>query len=257
MRLELVGPSPAEHAPAFAPARLDDLPSAREHHVGEPWIAVALHDVEPSTFPRCALIRDWLSDLGVDRVTLLVVPAPRLRPFFQSSPDLAEWLRERRDAGDAIAQHGFSHARFAGRSEFPPLARAQTREKLAYGRKLLGLAGLDVRGFVAPAYATTPALRQELTAGYDWWATVLRVRSLVGVGSGVAPVIGFDHGSRTRRVLSRTMVRCAGALAPGSLRLDLHPADFDRPRDVLSIESLLQRAGDRAAVTYDELATRP
>ena len=29
-------------------------------------IAVALHDVEPATFERCALIRDWLADCGVD-----------------------------------------------------------------------------------------------------------------------------------------------------------------------------------------------
>ena len=41
-------------------------------------IAVALHDVEPATFERCALIRDWLSDHGVARATLLVIPAPDL-----------------------------------------------------------------------------------------------------------------------------------------------------------------------------------
>jgi predicted deacetylase len=193
----------------------------------------------------------------VDRVTLLVVPAPRLRPFFQSSPDLAEWLRERCAAGDAVAQHGFAHDRLVGRSEFPPLDRRQTREKLAYGRKLLGMAGLQARGFVAPAYAGTPALRHELTANYDWWATALRVRSLVGVGTGVAPIIGFDHGSRLRRAASASFVRAAGRLNPRSLRLDLHPADFDRPRDVLAIEALLRRAADRAAVTYDDLAARP
>ena len=41
----------------------------------ERQIAVAIHDVEPATFERCALIRDWLDDLGVGRVTLLVIPA--------------------------------------------------------------------------------------------------------------------------------------------------------------------------------------
>ena len=254
MRLELVAPSPAVAAPAAAPPV---VPAARRPDVGDRWLAVALHDVEPSTFRRCALIRDWLDDLGVDRVTLLVVPAPRMRPFFQSCPELAEWLRERCAAGDAIAQHGFAHDRVAGRSEFPPLARVQTREKLAYGRRLLALAGLDAHGFVAPAYASTPALRHELTAHYDWWATALRVRSLVGVGTGFAPVIGFDHSSRGRRLASASVVRLAARVAGGPLRLDLHPADFDRPRDVLAIEALLRRAADRAAVTYDDLAVRP
>ena len=68
-------------------------------------LAVALHDVEPATFERCALIRDWLEDHGVGRVTLLVIPAPDLHPFFQRRPELAAWLLDRRDQGDAIAQH--------------------------------------------------------------------------------------------------------------------------------------------------------
>jgi hypothetical protein len=45
----------------------------------------------------------------------------------------------------------------------------------------------------------------------------------------------------------------AGALASGRLlRLDLHPADFARPRHVLALESLLS-ASRRTPVTYDDL----
>jgi len=46
----------------------------------------------------------------------------------------------------------------------------------------------------------------------------------------------------------------AGALASGRLlRLDLHPADFDRPRLVLALESVLAGASRRTPVTYDDL----
>jgi hypothetical protein len=69
-------------------------------------VAVAIHDVAPATFDRAALIRDWLDDHGIDRVTLLVVPAPDLRPFSTSSPELADWLLERAGRGDVIARHG-------------------------------------------------------------------------------------------------------------------------------------------------------
>ena len=53
------------------------------------------------------MIRDWLGDHGVDRVTLLVIPARDLHPVGERSPEMVSWLAERRDAGDSIAQHGF------------------------------------------------------------------------------------------------------------------------------------------------------
>ena len=50
----LMSPGPAE-----APAR-------RGRTAGR--IAVAIHGIEPATFERCAVIRDWLDDHGIDRV---------------------------------------------------------------------------------------------------------------------------------------------------------------------------------------------
>jgi predicted deacetylase len=211
----------------------------------ERQIAVAIHDVEPATFERCALIRDWLDDHGVDRATLLVIPAPDLHPFFQRRPDLAAWLLDCRDRGDAIAQHGFRH-RGAGRrpaAEFARLDRDQTRTSLAAGRRVLTLAGVEPRGFVAPAYAYTPALRRELAADFDWWATLLR---FVGRDrAALAPAVALRR--------SPFAVR-AGTLASGRvLRLDLHPCDFERPEHVLALESVLRGARRRTAVTYDDL----
>src|ERR1700704_4325530 len=58
-------------------------------------IAVALHDVEPAPCERCARIRDWLDDHGVDRVTLLVIPARDLHPLGERSPEMIQWLPRR------------------------------------------------------------------------------------------------------------------------------------------------------------------
>jgi predicted deacetylase len=209
-------------------------------------IAVAVHDVEPATFERCALIRDWLHDHGVDRVTLLVVPAADLHPFFQRRPDLAAWLLDCRDRGDTIAQHGFQRER-ARRPEFSGLGAEETRASLEAGRRLLALAGVAPRGFVAPGYAYTPALRRELAVGYDWWATLLR---LIGRDRDtVAPALSLGR--------SPLAVRARAVTAGRVLRLDLHPADFDRPRRVLALEAVLRGASGRRAVTYDELARAP
>src|SRR5947209_4299103 len=149
-------------------------------------IAVALHDIEPATFERCALIRDWLDDHGVTRVTLLVIPARDMHPVGERAPAMVQWLCERGRRGDAIAQHGFHHARTArparrrsprGRddAEFVGLDSGEARRALDAGWRVLKLAGIEPDGFVAPAYAYTPALRAALTPRYRWWASLLRV----------------------------------------------------------------------------------
>ena len=37
------------------------------------------------------------------------------------------------------------------------------------------------------------------------------------------------------------------------MRVDVHPADFDLPRHVATLEGLLGRAQGREVVTYDQL----
>ena len=144
-----------------------------------------VHDIEPATFERAALIRDWLDDLGVDRVTLLVIPARDLHPLSDRRPEVGTWLLERVEHGDAIAQHGFCHLqsrhaalaaatrsrrRQRGAASSSGSTRAQTVRALDAGRRVLKLAGIEPRGFVAPAYAYTPQLRESLRDALPWWA---------------------------------------------------------------------------------------
>jgi predicted deacetylase len=253
-------------------------------------LAVALHDIEPATFERCALIRDWLDDHGVERVTLLVIPARDLHPLAERSPEMVSWLLERERGGDALAQHGFQHlrSRCARRSyrslracgrdaEFVGLDPHETRSAVRAGRRVLKLAGLEPRGFVAPAYAYTPALRDTLGEHFHWWTALLglhrshpssaangpdgrsdpraqpgaerRERELLG------PPLALRSSGALRRALSPALLR-AGALASGpTLRLDLHPSDLDRPSHMLALEWVLRHSTRaRDSVTYEELA---
>lgn len=259
-------------------------------------IAVALHDIEPATFERCALIRDWLEDHGVDRVTLLVIPARDLHPLGERSPEMVDWLLERRRLGDSIAQHGFQHEHLRrpawsqrmlipalrGRSlqtaEFVGLDAPETRRAVEAGWRLLKLAGIEPDGFVAPAYAYTPALRRVLSARFRWWASLMSLHGVITLTEPSGPsasdgplprsAAGEDH--RWRRLapawtlrgegplghaLSPALIRAGGALAGRALRLDLHPCDLQRPRHMLALEwTLGHTAHRRVAVTYDELA---
>lgn len=273
----------------------------------EGTIAVALHDIEPATFERCALIRDWLNDHGVDRVTLLVVPARDLHPFGERSPEMIEWLAERRGSGDSIAQHGFQYAQlrrpaFAQRmlaptaaqrsAEFVGLDGEETRRAVDAGWRVLKLAGIEPDGFVAPAYAYTRALRETLSgaagdsglrARFRWWAGLLHLHRAFGAHSTTAGAIAapeatsvsvsgamssssatrqllapaWDVGSegRLRRALAPSLIRAGSLLRGRTLRLDVHPADLQHPRQMLALEWVLARAGGRrTAITYDELA---
>jgi predicted deacetylase len=244
-------------------------------------IAVALHDVEPATFERCALIRDWLDDHGVDRVTLLVIPARDLHPVSDRRPEIATWLAERVRSGDAVAQHGFQHFQaHPGRwtlpsrprlhseaAEFARLDARDTARALDAGRRVLKLAGIEPAGFIAPAYAYTPALREMLGSRFRWWAgswglyaadraTGAGERSSVRAPTLSAPALGLGSSSLARRAISPSFLRAATLLAGETLRLDLHPRDLAAPSHMLALEWVLRHASPRRqAVTYDDLAT--
>ena len=250
------------------------MPGAPSAHPRQ-TIAVALHGIEPATFERCAVIRDWLDDHGVDRVTLLVIPARDLHPVGERSPEMVDWLGERRRAGDSIAQHGFQHVRpRVGSSARELLARAhgqrggefvgldgeETRRAVHAGWRVLKLAGIEPDGFVAPAYAYTAALRQALSLRFRWWAGLLRVhRAQPGLAASarepLAPAWSFAATGPLSRVFSPSLVRAGSLLPTSTLRLDLHPADLQHPRHMMALEWVLARSGSRrTAITYRELA---
>jgi predicted deacetylase len=234
-------------------------------------IAVAVHDVEPATFERCALIRDWLDDHGVDRVTLLVIPARDLHPLGARSPQMASWLNERARSGDAIAQHGFHHERprtsgFSARAalrpervrcaEFLDLDEREAKRAVGAGWRVLKLAGVEPSGFVAPAYAYTSALVSALSPRFRWWAGLWRLHDpLQGPRehTRLAPAWGMGSQARLARVLSPPLIRLGALLCGDVLRLDVYPSDLQHPRQVMALEWALRHNHSRHAVTYDEL----
>jgi predicted deacetylase len=250
----------------FAPMRLAGAQKVPKR------IAVAVHDIEPATFERCALIRDWLGDHGVDRVTLLVIPARDLHPLGERSPEMTHWLIECRQGGDSIAQHGFQHEQLRGgasplatlpgvrrrTSEFVGLDDDETRRAVDAGWRVLKLAGIEPHGFVAPAYAYTRALRQLLPRRFQWWAGLLGLYRRPAAASSasyrLAPAWSMGAPGVLRGVLSPSLIRGGSLLCGRTMRLDLHPAYLEHPHQMIALEWVLGRAGARRqAVTYDEL----
>jgi predicted deacetylase len=230
-------------------------------------LAVAVHDIEPRACASAYQIRRWLLDRGICRATLLVIPAADLHPIGTRSPALAAWLRERVARGDAVAQHGLSHRTAGGppwprrlamswqggsACEFPGLGKADAARRVLVGRRLLADVELSPGGFVAPGYAYTRALRGVLADSYDWFGELrgvwTRSRGMIH-----APALCLGTSTSPKRSLSTTIVRAGGRAARSVMRIDIHPADFELPRHVETLEWLLDRAAGREPVTYDEL----
>ena len=229
-------------------------------------LAVAMHDVEPRSFARSREIRGWLEARGVERVTLLVIPAADLHPIGARAPELAAWLRHRVACGDTVAQHGFVHQASAtppwprsalaswqggAAAEFPGLAREDAARRVTNGRRLLREIDLDPRGFVAPGYAYTRALRGILAESHEWFADLRMVRSRAGDVQARALCLGSS--TKFKRAVSPRVIRAAARATGEVMRVDVHPADFDLPGHVATLELLLERAEGRTAVTYDDL----
>jgi predicted deacetylase len=238
----------------------------------ERTLAVALHDIEPATFERAALIRDWLDDLGVDRVTLLVIPARDMHPLSDRRPEVGTWLLDRAGRGDAIAQHGFHHlqspparwpphprhAMARESPEFVGLNQLQTARALDAGRRILKLAGIEPRGFVAPAYAYTPQLRESLRTRFQWWAGAwgLHPTQIGASQRHCGPPIAVAAAGPLRRAVSPSLLRFAGRFAGATLRIDLHPLDLASASHMLALEDVIRRCRPgRTCVTYDDLAS--
>lgn len=131
-------------------------------------LAVSIHDVSPWTqAPVEAMLADLLS-AGVGVASLLVVPDHHHRGSVVANPDFLDWLRALQSAGHEIVLHGFYHRReprgggvlkhlvtehyTAGEGEFYDLGYADARERMEDGREMLTGAGLEVPGFIAPAW---------------------------------------------------------------------------------------------------------
>jgi predicted deacetylase len=255
--MTLLGSSPSATA-AAGPAT---------HALTDGRLAVALHDVEPRSYARCKEIREWLLVRGVERITLLVIPAADLHPIGARTPALSAWLRCRTARGDAIAQHGLAHrvqcrarwphsmvAAWQGGSaaEFPGLDRENTIQRVRTGRRLLREIELDPVGFVAPGYAYTRALKEELSETFEWFSDLRAVHIRAGTDL-KSPALCLGSSTVLKRALSPAIVRVAARAPKAVMRVDVHPADFDLPAHVATLEALLDRAAGREPVTYDEL----
>jgi predicted deacetylase len=239
-------------------------------------LTVELHDVTPAHEAEVRAMRDALADLGIDRLTLLVVPAFRDRAGgtwdLRDHPSFADWLRGRQREGSEIVLHGLTHRAahappglrnalvhrwFArGCEEFAHLSREEAQERLRAGRSILHACGLHGDGFIAPAWLQSDGARAALDdLCFRFTAFLGHVQPLAGDRRPIrTPALTFAAPNPMLDYGKRAAMRGAEALALGVplLRVALHPEDLRgaRPFDH-ALQRLRRLLRYRRPVTYD------
>ncbi len=212
-----------------------------------------------------------LAAVGVGVTSLLVVPDHHHKADIDKDPAFLEWLREKQAAGHEIVLHGFYHRRVpregdgagkrlvtehytAGEGEFYDLGYEEARERMEDGREMLTGAGLDVVGFIAPAWLLGEEAEQA--ARNLGFAYTTRLGGVLDLRSGEwtrSQSLVYSPRSAWRRSVSLAWnAFLAARLRKNPLaRLGLHPPDWNY--DAIKTQALRlarEAAADRRVIRY-------
>jgi uncharacterized protein len=234
-------------------------------------LAVSVHDVSPLTRDAVEVMLGDLAAAGIGVTSLLVVPDHHHRADIDKDPEFLAWLREKQAAGHEIVLHGFYHRRearagdgvgrklitehyTAGEGEFFDLGYEEARARLEAGREMLTGAGLDVAGFVAPAWLLGDEAEQAArNLGFAYTTRlggVLDLRS--GEWTASQSLVWSVRNAWRRNVSLAWNAWLAARLRRNPLvRLGLHPPDWSHQRvREQALRLAREAATDRKVIHY-------
>jgi predicted deacetylase len=238
---------------------------------GRRSLAVSVHDVSPLTREASERMLADLAAVGVGVTSLLVVPDHHHKADIDKDPAFLEWLREKQAAGHEIVLHGFYHRRVpregdgagkrlvtehytAGEGEFYDLTYEEARERMEDGREMLTGAGLDVVGFIAPAWLLGEEAEQA--ARNLGFAYTTRLGGVLDLRSGEwtrSQSLVYSPRSAWRRSVSLAWnAFLAARLRKNPLaRLGLHPPDWNYGAiKTQALRLAREAAADRRVIRY-------
>ena len=240
---------------------------------------VAVHDVSPVHWEVLDRLAAMLSDQGIRRYSMLVVPDYHGEWPLEAHPDFCSWLRGLAEDGVEMVLHGCRHQRpdvpnrpadrfraamfTRGEGEFLGLSQSRAKKLILEGKeKFENALKMETECFAAPAWLYSAGTMQALavagfTAAESRWRvwnpatgkTLLRV-----------PVSNYAGGGPLRRVPAAAWVGLYGGLfrRAATIRFAIHPHDFSsatlRTRVTERTGRLLK---GREPVLLDDLKTAP
>ncbi|OZD85440.1 DUF2334 domain-containing protein [Rhodococcus sp. 05-339-2] len=195
-------------------------------------LIVSVSGIKNDTYEHAAEFARILDGRGVP-LSLLV--APRLKDKYRLAADVPtqEWLRARRDGGDAIVLHGYDQAATKRRrSEFSALPRHEARLRLMAADRVMEQTGLRTRVFAAPRWIASPGAVEALPdAGFRTLAALNGIHDLHRDGVVRARVWGIGEGFKAEPWWFKALVLGAGRTArrDGVVRLAISAKQLGRP----------------------------
>jgi predicted deacetylase len=234
-------------------------------------LIVSVHDLSPSTRAAAENILLELTRKGVRSCSLLVVPDYHHQGPFTDDRQFVSWLRGLEADGYEIVIHGYFHQRPARANESPQdkfITRFYTRyegefydldyeeafRRIARARDQFREAGLNPRGFVAPAWLLGQEGERALRDAELEYTTRLRtIRDLRIEKDFPARTAVYSVANQWRRTVSLAWNGALFSLMKTSalLRVSIHPPDFLYPPIRKQILDSLDRMRElRTPTTY-------
>jgi predicted deacetylase len=222
-------------------------------------LLVSIHDVSPAQAPAVDRLWKLCTERGITPA-LLVVPNWHGAWPLESHPGFVEWVRARAAEGAEIALHGERHDEVglsrrlpdrwrawgmtSGEGEFLTLDAASARERLMRGLELLRQLGLEVTGFVPPAWLAREVTHEAAAAAGLAFSEDARSVRLLSLSKRMrSPVVRWSARTRTRAWGSVAVAGARSLLQRRARfpRIALHPGDLDHPATVRSVVRTLDR----------------
>ncbi|MBV8927647.1 MAG: DUF2334 domain-containing protein [Mycobacteriaceae bacterium] len=177
----------------------------------------------------------FCAQLDHREVPVSFLVAPRLSGGYRLQADAgtAEWLRARRDRGDAILLHGYDEALTKKRKpEFATLPAHEANLRLMAADRVLEQVGLRTRLFAAPGWSASSGTVAALPRnGFRLLASLDGVTDLVRQATVRARVLGIGGGFIAEPWWCRTLVLAAerAGRRGGIVRLAITAKQLRRP----------------------------
>ncbi len=248
------------------------------HVATRPALCISIHDVAPATWPQCRQLIAALREVADLPLGLLLVPRWHGRGLDGEAGFIAAlqaMLDECR--GHEVLLHGLYHVDDAhaptrlgaclqrrvltrGEGEFAALGAADAMARIRAGLADLqasGLRGVQVAGFVPPAWLLAHSARSALLAegsrlGLRYASLFTGLLDLQQGRMLRAPALVYSARWRITDALTRAVVGSVAGLMAGAplLRIGLHPADVQRAGNLRHAQGLVERAlRDRQPLT--------